>query len=341
MSGSLLHIADRVLNRPLLLLPEKAELIVAVLAGRIGIEAPEASLMEGKAPPTAKIPYTVRNGVAVIQIVGSLVNRGAWIGASSGLVSYEGLQYQFKRAAADKDVLAVILDISSPGGEAVGAFETAAVVRELAAQKAVVAVVNGMCCSAAYAIASGATEIITIETAILGSIGVVWLHADFSRQLDSRGVTVDLIHAGAHKVDGNAFQPLTKEVRSDMQAEVNTFYEAFLKTVALGRGARLSVDAARKTEARTYIGAKAVKAGLADAVASFDAVMRALEESVKPMLPAPKIRTRADAYRAVEDHPRLAGNKGLINAVANQLYYDPKAGVDKAIANTMTWFYKR
>jgi hypothetical protein len=35
----LLHIADRVLNRPLMILPEKLTLIASVLDGRIGIDA--------------------------------------------------------------------------------------------------------------------------------------------------------------------------------------------------------------------------------------------------------------------------------------------------------------
>ena len=39
----LAHIADRVLNRPLLITPDKAQVILSVLSGRIGISSPEAS----------------------------------------------------------------------------------------------------------------------------------------------------------------------------------------------------------------------------------------------------------------------------------------------------------
>ncbi|TIL81578.1 MAG: S49 family peptidase, partial [Mesorhizobium sp.] len=165
------------------------------------------------------------------------------------------------------------LDMHSPGGEAVGAFETAALVRDLAARKRTVAVVNGMAASAMYAIGSGATEIVTTETGISGSIGVVLLHADFSRQLDREGITPTLIHAGAHKVDGNPFEPLSDAVREDLQAEVDAFYESFLVTVAKGRGNRLTAAAARKTEARTFIGQAAVDAGIADRVGSFELVL--------------------------------------------------------------------
>lgn len=288
---SLIRIADQVLNRPLLIAPEKAQIILSVLAGRIGINSPEASRFEGDdepqrdkdgnvvtrmtpwgAVPKMK-PYKVSDGVAIITITGSLVNRGAWVGASSGLTSYEGVGYQLKASLADSSVHSVILDMHSPGGEAVGAFETAALVRNLAAQKKTVAVVNGMAASAAYAIASGATEIVTTETGVSGSIGVVLLHADFSRNLDREGITPTLIHAGAHKVDGNPFEPLSDDVKSDLQAEVDGFYAAFLKTVAQGRGKRLTVADARKTEARTFIGQAAVDAGLADRLGTFESVL--------------------------------------------------------------------
>lgn len=289
--SNLVHVADRLLNTPLLLLPSKAETILAVLSGRIGVNDIEANRFEGDQPPQRDKdgntkrnmfgepvgePFKLSNGVAIITVTGSLVNRGAWVGASSGLTSYEGVQHQLKRAAAHVDVKEILLDLHSPGGEAVGAFETAAMVREINAGKRVTALVNGMAASAAYAIASGAGEIVTTETGVSGSIGVVLLHADYSRRLANEGITPTLIFAGAHKVDGNPFQPLTDSVQGDLQAEVDAFYTAFLNTVAAGRGARLTVEKARATEARTMIGSAAVDAGLADRVGSFESVLRSL-----------------------------------------------------------------
>lgn len=289
----LAHIADRALNRPLLITPEKAQVVLTVLGQRIGVDAPSADRFEGDhferdedgeiirdARGYAKyVPYRVKDGVAVISIVGSLVNRGAWIGASSGLVSYEGIKHQVKRARDDDGVQSVILDLQSPGGEAVGAFETAEQVRFLAADKHTIAVVNGMAASAAYAIASAASEIVTTETGVSGSIGVVLLHADYSRRLANEGIAPTLIYAGGHKVDGNPFEPLPDAVRADLQAEVDAFYEQFLRTVSAGRGKRLSVDQARETEARTFIGAAAVERGLADRVGTFETVISDLARS--------------------------------------------------------------
>jgi signal peptide peptidase SppA len=298
----LLHIAERVLNRPLLVHPDKLPLILAVLQGRIPISGadletwredaearlsalpPEArAAIAGPAPEASRFvgssldengkpigPFMMtRDGVANIPVIGSLVNRGAWVGAYSGRTSYEGLQYQIRSAADDPRVKSILLDINSPGGEASGAFETAAVVRHAAARKPVTAVVNGMAASAAYAIASAATKIVTTPTGVSGSIGVVMLHADYSRYLDKAGITPTYIFAGAHKVDGHPFAPLPDEVREDLQREVNAYYDLFVEAVTAGRRA-LSPAAVRATEARTFIGADAVAAGLADSVGTFD-----------------------------------------------------------------------
>ena len=330
MSGHLLHlIADRALNRPLLISPQKAQVILSVLGGRIGVAAPEASRFEGewesgadKKGRARTKPYKVAEGVAIITIVGSLVNRGAWIGASSGLTSYEGIGHQLKTALADDAVHSVILDLHSPGGEAVGAFETAAMVRALAAKKRTIAVVNGMAASAAYAIASGATEIVTTETGISGSIGVVLLHADYSRNLDREGITPTLIHAGAHKVDGNPFEPLSDEIKADLQAEVDGFYSAFLSAVAEGRGRRLTAAAARKTEARAMIGQAAVDAGLADRLGTFESALADLTGDKNRPSSTPAKRNAAMSARntpsAADERPDYEAGYAAGYAAANE-----------------------
>jgi len=286
----LLRIADRILNRPLLILPEKLVLISEVLAGRIGIDAalaPDASRFVGDATETdpsgrtvGKLPYRrTAEGTGIVTVTGSLVNRGAWIGAQSGMTSYEGIAHQIESAVRDSKVRNIILDIDSSGGEAVGAMETAALVRKANEAKPVYAMVNGMAASAAYALASGAKAIISTESGVSGSIGVVLMHADYSRAVDRAGITPTLIHAGAHKVDGNPYAPLSSDVKADLQAEVDRYYAMFIDAVAAGRGRRLSARAARATEARTFIGGGAKGAGLVDDIGSFAELLGQLSKA--------------------------------------------------------------
>ncbi len=309
------RIAGQFYNRPLLLLPSAAETISAFLRARMqagpsaagadhdageshqffpavqrpdgSVEAhsPRASRFYGEYPASEDgsgrpLPFRrTAEGVGIVTIVGELVNRGAWIGASSGLISYEGIKFQLAKAVADPKTRVILLDIESPGGEAVGAFETAAAVRDAAKEKPVVAVVNGMAASAGYALASGATRIVTIPTGLSGSIGVVMLHADFSKFLEQEGIAPTLIFAGAHKVDGNPYEPLPESVRADLQADVEGFYDLFVESVGAGRGKRLTADMARATEARVFTGEEAVRLGLADEVGTFEQVLADLHRA--------------------------------------------------------------
>lgn len=292
----LAHIAERVIGRPLLITPQKAEIIFDVLAGRIVPEAlvtaedaaqalaPNALRDSAKRDPWTgqrMKTYETVGGVAHIPIVGSLVNRGAYVGASSGLVSYEGLHTQISEAVGDTGVKAILLDINSPGGEVGGMFSLAAAVRSAAQQKPVVAFVNDMAASAAYGLASQASQIVVSPSSVVGSIGVVLVHLDRSGEMAAKGIKPTVIHAGAHKVDGNPFGPLPDGVRANLQAEVDKIYGLFIETVAEGRGRKLSARAARATEAQVFRGQDAIDRGLADVMASFSEVMSSLQQGRK------------------------------------------------------------
>lgn len=326
----LARIADLVLNQPLLLTPEKAEVVASVLAGRIGIDGPDLSRFEGSPvliePDGSRrgVPFNVSNGVGIITITGSLVNRGAWIGASSGLTSYEGIQFQLKQADKANDVRAVVLDIHTPGGEAIGAFETAAMVRDIATRKPIVAVVNGVAASAGYLIASGATEIVTTSSGVSGSIGVVTLHVDASTKLQQDGLKPTLIIAGAHKADGHPFGPLPDSVKADWQSRIDSLYGDFVNAVAAGRGKRMSADAARATEARIYTGQQAVDVGLADRVGTFESVLSDLTRA-PGRSPSQKGRSMSENNGA----PAAETNAGLTQA-------DLEAAVARAVADAGT-----
>ena len=295
MPGQLLRLSERLLNTPLLIHPAKAQIILGVLSGRIGLDASlfsEAEDPEGidasrfvgssrRADGSASLSRTV-DGTAIIPVLDTLVNRGAWLDSRSGLTSYEGIAAQLRAAGSDPEVRSVLLDVSSPGGEAAGMAGLSDLIRSVRQTKPVTAFVNDMAASAAYGIASAANEIVVSPTSIVGSIGVVMLHADRSGELAAQGVKPTLIFAGNHKVDGNPFEPLSDAVRADLQASVDAHYRQFLDTVAAGRGRKLTADMARATEARTFIGAEAVRLGLADRIASFDEVLASLLQTTRP-----------------------------------------------------------
>jgi len=270
--------------------PAKAMVFLSGLGPRItgreitfhGIDLPSAGAEQATPPARVSLfgndlaqrhqrngaqPYAVIDGIAVIEIAGTLLHRGAWIGQSSGLTSYEGIAAQLQAALADPAVRGVALDIDSFGGEVAGAFDLADRILAARAQKPVQAFVAEHALSAGYVLASQADQIILPRTGAVGSIGVVALHTDMSGALDQKGIAVTLIHAGAHKVDANPYQPLPEAMHDQMQRELEVVRFLFAETVAAGRGDRLTQAAAMATEAAVLRGADAIAAGLADELA--------------------------------------------------------------------------
>ncbi|WP_169308932.1 S49 family peptidase [Paracoccus gahaiensis] len=291
------QIAQRAFNTPLMVDPAKALAFLSGLGPRItGQEISFAGLDWGAAGQGTAVvagrgsifgtdltqrnqqnrtqPFAMIDGIAVIEIAGTLVHRGAWIGQSSGLTSYEGIAAQLQAALADPSVRGIALDIDSFGGEVAGAFDLADRIRAARAQKPVHAFVAEHALSAGYVLASQADRITLPRTGAVGSIGVVALHTDMSGALDQKGIAVTLIHAGAHKIDANPYQPLPEAVHDKMQSQLESVRQLFAQTVAEGRGGRLDAAAALATEAAVFRGADAVAAGLADEVSDPVAAFR-------------------------------------------------------------------
>lgn len=263
-------IAAEMLNTPLMLHPSKAEVLLSVLGPRINVQAPalselakdpEMSAFIGKLAPGGA--YRVQSGAAIIPVHGTLVNRGAWVGAHSGATSYEGLEASIKHALADDDVSRIILDINTPGGAVAGFLHMAEIIRQARTQKPVMAFVNDMAASAGYAIASACDKIFISKTSIIGSIGVVMVHMDHSQALEQRGIKPTIIHAGAQKAAGNPYESLPEGVRGEIQEQIDGVYTLFVSLVAESRQT-LSEESIRAMEARTFFGQAALDAGLAD-----------------------------------------------------------------------------
>ncbi|WP_296426619.1 S49 family peptidase [Yoonia sp.] len=284
------QIAQRAFNTPLMVDPAKALAFLSGLGPRItgqditfqGFGVEQLDQTTAALPARASLfgndlaqrhqrnggqPFAVVDGIAVIEISGTLVHRGAWIGQSSGLTSYEGIAAQLQAALADPGVRGIALDIDSFGGEVAGAFDLADRIRAARSQKPIHAFVAEHALSAGYVLASQADRIILPRTGAVGSIGVVALHTDMSGALDQKGIAVTLIHAGAHKVDANPYQPLPDAIHDQMQRELEVARFLFAETVSAGRGDRLTHAAALATEAAVFRGADAIAAGLADDLA--------------------------------------------------------------------------
>jgi len=217
------------------------------------------------------------DGNAVIEIRGPLEHHDGW-----WTDSYEAILDRVTEACAGT-ASAIILKIDSPGGELFGCFDAARAIRSRckAAGKRLVAYVEGCACSAAYALACSADEIVISETAYAGSIGILITRVDLTVRDAHEGIGFALVASGKRKADGHPHSSLTAPELEAMQAQCNALAELFFELVASLRN--VGTDAVRALEADVFHGPRAVEVGLANRVSSFDALLEQLKKG--PAMP--------------------------------------------------------
>ena len=115
------------------------------------------------------------------------------------------------------------------------------------------------------------------RTGGVGSIGVIAVHMDQSGWDEKMGRKYTAVYAGARKNDFSTHQPLSDDARANLQGEVDRLYEMFVASVSRNRG--IPPALVRKTDAGLYWGEKAISAGLADQVGSFDDALAAVTQA--------------------------------------------------------------
>lgn len=224
-------------------------------------------------------PYEIWNSVAVFQVRGTLMAENG-IDPASGATGYDGLSFKARHALQNAAVRGAILDIDSGGGEVVDLDELAVQLRAFAAEKPLRAIVRGSAASAAYMLAAcaGPGNITAAPYSVVGSIGAIMLHADFSKQLESEGVDVTMITSADHKADGSHLKPLDAEVQAKLQGMVTACADQFIDRVSEYR----EVDRAAivDQQAAFFSGQEALSLGLVDKFMSWDDSMREFAQIV-------------------------------------------------------------
>ncbi len=176
-------------------------------------------------------------------------------------MTHKQIKNEIEKALRHDEVNAIFYNIYSPGGTVAGTQELASFIKEVAAIKPSCAFVDGMCCSAAYWLASATGRIFATQSAELGSIGVVLKHADTSKFLESAGVKYTHITAGSKKSVGASETPLSEDDKMYLQNQVNGIYDVFLQETAQNMG----LDLDKKLEwadGRVFLGREAAALGL-------------------------------------------------------------------------------
>jgi signal peptide peptidase SppA len=269
---------DRVLSaiarQPWAITPDGLELVLGIAERSISdkqavLAAPTERRESGK--------VQMRDGVAVISVMGPIFPRADFFTDISGATSIETLALRFGEAVAADDVKAIVLHVDSPGGQIVGVHEFANQIYAAREKKPVVAYAAGMNTSAAYWISSAASKIVAEETALLGSIGVVAAWTDDKEARKSAGLKD--YEVVSSQSPNKRLDPESKEGRAALQRILDETADIFIADVARYRGKRAGTVTEQFGQGGVMLAAEAVKVGMADEIGSLEDVIAALSNA--------------------------------------------------------------
>lgn len=295
---SIPHVAAAVFGTPWFVLPESMATIAEVVGlrqagSRLASEDVIARLQAAAAAAGPRAGQRSSGAVAILPVYGTIFHRANLMTEFSGGATVQGITRAFRDAMADESVGSVLLEFDSPGGEVAGIDELASEIHRARGRKPIVAHANTLMASAAYYLAAQCDEIVAAPWAIVGSIGTVIVHQEFSRMDDAMGVTSTIIRRPEGKYRGSDLEPLDDATRDHLQSIVDDAYGQFVTAVARGRSTTVSKVKGGFGQGEVLPSQRALEAGLVDRVEPLEATIKRMA-SGKPIGAGP----RAEALTA-------------------------------------------
>ena len=212
--------------------------------------------------------------VAVLYLEGDITDE-----SGEGIVGKEVVK-TLKKIRKDKDVKALVLRVSSPGGSADASEQIWHAVQNIKADSIPVVVSMGAyAASGGYYISCGADYIYAEPTTITGSIGIFGTIPNVAKLRNKVGLDIDGIATNKHSdLEGNMlYNGMNTEERAMMQSMVERGYDWFTSRCAAGR--HVSQEYIKSVgEGRVWLGTKAKEIGLVDEMGNIDdAITKAVE----------------------------------------------------------------
>ncbi|MDI1362520.1 S49 family peptidase [Methylotenera sp.] len=224
---------------------------------------------------------SIVGGVGIINIAGSLVNNDSWMNQYLGVTSYNDIRTALAEAVGNPLIKHIVLDINSGGGAVSGITDTATLISQINQfVKPVTAYTGGVMASGAYWLGASAGRVVASDVAVVGSIGVITSHMDYSAAYAADGVVPTVIRAGKFKQLNSPLEPLSSTGLEEIQSQLDQVYSVFVQHVADNRSVSYSIADTQMAQGREFIGASALTAGLVDSVSTFDSLMSELVSKV-------------------------------------------------------------
>jgi capsid assembly protease len=216
---------------------------------------------------------TIRDGVAIVSAAGPMVRRGDFFSRVSSATSYERVAKDLGIALEDPSVRAILLQLDSPGGTVTGVSDLAAMISAGKRTKPIVVHSDGEIASAAYWLASAATEIVASPTVVVGSIGVRMTMKKEKASANDRMVTFEFVSSQSPY---KSVDPETDAGRAQIMRTVDALTQVFIETVAANRNASVEKVLSDFGRGDLLVGQAALDAGMIDRLGTFEETLARL-----------------------------------------------------------------
>ena len=213
------------------------------------------------------------NKLLLIDINGFISNQPLLIpqiGVVPGMVAR--VRQELEIAHRDPDIRGVLLRIHSPGGTLTDSDTLHHLLTTFKRSKKVkiVAALGDVATSGGLYVAMAADEIYAQPTSIVGSVGVIVPHMEYSALLEKLGVRADPIKSGPYKDIQSPFRPRTETETRLLQSIVDAQLERFVAVIRQSRPQMNATQIERIADGRLLSADTARQEGLIDDVQYLD-----------------------------------------------------------------------
>lgn len=290
--------ADRLFNHPVAIDRFKNDVLVEIAQLRLAgikptritattLDAPNMTALADDASyysDAGRKPFKFQGSIAVVPIRGTLVQRGSYMDADSGLLGYDRIVATLRAAVNDPDIAAIFSPFHTGGGECAGMFSAA---EEIAAMskaeggKPMFAYLDERACSAGYVLASAYDKIYGRRECQGGSIAAIINMLDTSKAYEKAGLQPIQIRAAwadrkALGGDGVKVDEATLEVLGALVDEASDMIVEFVSAM---RG--ISEANIKEMRGAVFTGNEMLKRGLIDDICSEREAWAFLEEEIR------------------------------------------------------------
>ena len=213
------------------------------------------------------MPIGIRrsSGVAVVEVHGVIGNH----------VKITEFARLIDSVSCNRRLRAMLLDIDSPGGSATGSEVLFRSIQRVAESKPVYAYIRGMAASGGYYLACAASKIYSLPTALVGSIGVIYLRPVLEQLLSKVGVDFSVYKSGEFKDMTGFWRTPTDRESEKFQELFDEIFNNFVTVVASGR----SLEESKVREVATgevMTAQSGIGVGLVDGIGDFKDTLEAV-----------------------------------------------------------------